>query len=457
VKQALAAFLFLSLLTCAGAQDNCIARGKQLFSEGEYIQAEAALKACVAAQKTPDGNAYISLAGVQMVLGKFAEAETNFKTALRALPPKSPYIAYVNSLLGDIAMRKPDLKEAAFFYSAALRAEPGNINALVGRGITEEKAGRTEEAAEYYRRALAVDFTNIVARERLIAMEPDILKYDELLAMLKERNITDPSSPGFSPEDEALLRKMIQAEKDSGIEYLASKYHGRIPDGFIVERDRGKIYVRKMLTRTGYQELINQLSRDAKQFFLAKDILPGNIFKLKDFDGNEVFNDEGNLTDAGLAVYTKGLYGQKAYVQPGELLPRTQKEIDDLVKLYLRQGYSEISTPEFLHLMRHTQCSEQTLVKDAQVRVININNRQKRIFVVSDPKREDAPAILPWQYVLEFRREYNSSGSGTPVTSSSAFGLGGGVPLKLCKKDGTLSSGSLEEIARSIKSARQAK
>ena len=454
MKQAAAILFFVFFAAVAFAQDDCRARGKQFFNDRDFAKAEEVFKIC-AAKKPANGEAFISLAGVQMVLGKFAEAENNFKAALRALPPKSPYITYVNSLLGDIAMRKPNLEEAASFYSAALKAEPGNINALVGMGIIAQQAGRAEEAADFYRLALAVDFTNIVARERLIAMEPDILTYEEVLTMLKERNIIDPSLQGFSRDDENLLRKMILAEKENSIEYLASKYGGRIPDGFIVERDSGKIYVRKMLTRTGYQDLITWLSRDAKQFFLSKDILPGDVFKLKDFDDKSVFDEEGNLTDAGLAVYTKGLYGQKAYVLPGELNPRTQVEIDNLVKTWLKQGYSEITTSEFLYLMRHTQCSEQTLIKHVQVRVINIDSRQKRIFVVSDPRRQDVPAILPWIYVSEYRQERSSAAKGNPVVSRAAFGLGGGVDVKLCNKDGSLAKDTLEELARNVRSTKK--
>jgi tetratricopeptide (TPR) repeat protein len=433
-------FAFLLLLIILAplsfAQPDCLAYGKELFSEKEYVLAEESLKTCLSERKG-DGDVLISLAGIQMVLGKFTEAENNFKAAARILGPQSPYVAYVNSRLGDIEMRKPNLLDAAFFYDAALKAEPANINALVGKGIIEEKFGRTREAVNLFKKALAVDFTNVVARERLIAMEPDILTYEEVLTSLKERNVVDPAADTFLPEDENMLRKMITAEKDNGITYLSNKYRGRIPAGFVVERDPGKIYVRKMLTLTGYNELIRQISADAKQFFLSKNILPGDIFELKDYDGKMVFDEKGSLTDEGLIVYSKGLQGAKAYVLPGEILPSTQKEIDSLAKLYLRRGHTEISMPEFLHLMRHSRCSEQTLIKDLKVKVINIDSRNKRVFVVSDP-REVEPFILPYQYVMDFRRSYNESKKNSAPVYSSAFGLGGGQDVKLCTKDGVL-------------------
>jgi tetratricopeptide (TPR) repeat protein len=431
----------------AFAQKNCLEHSKELFNDKDYAPAEDILKACLR-QRPGNTDVLISLGGVQMILGKFNDAENNFKAAARGLEPKSPYIAYVNSRLGDIAMRKPDLKAAAFFYDAALKAESANINALVGKGVIEEKLGRTEEAVASFKKALAVDFTNIVARERLIAMEPDILSYEEVLAVMRERNIIDPAAEKFTDEEEDLLRKMIQAEKDKGIEYLASKFNGKIPTGFIVERDAGKVYVRKMLTLTGYNELLSRLSGDARDFFLAKNIQPGQVFELKDFDGKMVFDETGLLTDEGLAVYTKGLRGFKAYILPGELLTSTQKEIDAMAQYYSKKGYKEISMHEFHYLLRHTQCTEETLVKDVGMRVLNISADIMRVFVVA--VGEKIPDILPWGYVLDYRqRDYESKqNGGTPVQSKSPFGLGGGVELKLCGKDGKLLGDSLQDLAR---------
>jgi tetratricopeptide (TPR) repeat protein len=340
-------------------------------------------------------------------------------------------------------MRKPDIKEAAFYYDAALRAQPANINSLVGKGITEEKSGRIDEAVSFYRRALAVDFTNIVARERLIALEPDILTYDEQLASMKERNIIDPAAKYFTEEEKTLLTKMLTAEKNNAIEYLSSQYGGNIPKGFIVERDSGKIYVRKMFTLLGYEDLIKHLSRAAKQFFLSKNILPGDIFKLKNFDGKLLFDDKGDRTDEGMDADTKGLSGITAYVKPGELLPSTKTEIDALIKQYQKQGYSEISTPEFLWLLRYTQCSEETLVKDLKVKVINISAAVKRIFVLSDSKRTPplpSPFGLPYYYVSKERQNRNKPEPDAPVYNCT-LGDCSKEP-KLCTKDGKLTSGA---------------
>jgi tetratricopeptide (TPR) repeat protein len=449
VKKLFLAVIYLCLCINAAAEETaCLNSGKELFNEREYAQAEEIFKNCLK-QNPSDINVLLSLGGAQIVLGKFSEAAPHLLRARQLMGNSSPYIAYVNSLLGDIAMRKPDIKEAAFYYDAALRVQPANINSLVGKGITEEKFGRITEATSFYRRALAVDFTNIVARERLVALEPDILDYEEILASMKERNIIDPAAKYFTDEEKALLTKMLTAERNSAIEYLSAKYNGKIPSGFLVERDSGKIYVRKMFTTLGYEDLVKHLSRDAKQFFINKNILPSDIFNLKNFDGKPVFDDKGNLTDEGMDVYTKGLGGIIAYIKPGEPLPATLQEVDILAKRYQKQGYSEISTPEFLWLMRHTQCSEETLIKDMRVKVINISAAIKRVFVVSTG--EVIPDIIPYQYIDYMRKNKTEKEDSNAPVYSCTFG-DCSKEVKLCLKDGTMTSrANLETLAREFR------
>ena len=187
--------------------DACLARSKEHFNEKEYTQAEKTLIKCLKADPK-NSDALISLAGVEMILGKFNNAEQSLNRSLTPLEKKSPYRAYIYSRMGDIYMRRANLKEAQKYYQAALKYEPANINALVGTGICEEKAGNLKKAVDYYKKALAVDFTNIVSRERLIALEPDILTDEELLRTMKERNIIDPVAQNFSAEDKETLKKI---------------------------------------------------------------------------------------------------------------------------------------------------------------------------------------------------------------------------------------------------------
>lgn len=435
---------FMSLPVYATNIDSCLAKSKELFNEDDknhdkthtnMHQAKRTLYTCL--KMDPDNtDALISLAGVEMVLGNFKEAKSNFQRALQLLPEKSPYKAYIYSRLGDIAMHIPDLKEAQTNYLTALKYEPANINSLVGAGVCAEKTGRIDTAADYYKKALAVDFTNIVARERLIALEPDILTGDELLRTMKERNIIDPAAKTFSDEDKKLLSKMIKAEKSNGIEYLSKKFGGRIPNGFTVERDSNKVYVRKMLTLTGYNELIAKLSRDAKQKLIDDGVSAADLFKLYDANKKPIFNDQGNLTDEGLIAFTKMLQGEKSYFRPGEKLPPSNKEIERKVQQILSHNYSEILPNEYAWLLTKTRCSEKTMKDRLKVVYLDIGNNKKRYFVFSHPQAMP-PYNLPYLYIQDYRAQKQALKSDAPVYSN-AFGLGNGLPEKLCDVNGNL-------------------
>lgn len=419
--------------------DACLAKSKEHFNEKEYSQAERTLLKCLKADPN-NSDALISLAGIEMILGKFNNAEQSFKRALSRLDQKSPYRAYVYSRMGDIYMRRANLKEAEKYYQAALKYEPANINALVGAGICREKSGDLKRAVEYYKKALAVDFTNIVARERLIALEPDILTPDELLRTMKERNIIDPAAQTFTEEDKDTLNKIITAEKGSGIEYLSQKYRGKIPNGFIVERDSNKVYVRKMLTITGYNELIRQLSSDAKNFLINKGVTPAQLFKARDAAGKDIFNNAGNLTDEGLAAFTKMLRGEKSYYLPGERLPATQKEIENQIKALLAQGYYEVSPSDFIYLLDETQCKEDVLHAKFRSRAIDVGNGKRRFFLSTNDAISMAACGLPYSHlyiaVQDYHAKRKANKNNAPVYSNP-FGLGNGLKLRLCTKDGT--------------------
>lgn len=419
--------------------DACLAKSKEHFNEKEYSQAERTLIKCLKADPK-NSDALISLAGVEMILGKFNNAEQNFKRSLTLLEQKSPYRAYIYSRMGDIYMRRANLKEAQKYYQAALKYEPANINALVGAGICEEKSGNLKKAVDYYKKALAVDFTNIVSRERLIALEPDILTDDELLRTMKERNIIDPAAQNFSAEDKETLSKIITAEKGSGIEYLSQKYKGKIPSGFIVERDSNKVYVRKMLTITGYNELIRQLSSDAKNFLINKGVTPAQLFKARDASGNDIFNNAGNLTDAGLTAFTKMLRGEKSYYLPGEKLPATQKEIENKIKALFAKGYYEVSPTDFVYLLDVTRCKEEVLHDVFKSTAVDIGGGKRRFFLsTSDAITKKAPPLTYghlYIIVQDYHAQRKAARSNAPVYSNQ-FGLGNGMKLVLCTSDGS--------------------
>lgn len=417
------------------AQDiqKCLNKGKEFFEQKEYAYAQQTLETCLKTE--PDNtDILVSLGGICMKQNNFNQALLYFKEALKNMNKQSPYVAYVYARMGDCYTHNKDFAKAAVYYEASLKFEPANINSLVGKGVCEEQAGNYLSAADYFKRALAVDFTNIVARRRLIALEPQILSPEEILNTMKERNILDPQAETYSEEDLLLLKKMLKAEKDRAIKYLKEKYDDKIPSGLIVERYPGKIYARKMLSYSGYKDLIFLLSQDAIDFFIKQGVYKSEILKLRDFNGNNIFNEKGLLTDEGLTAYNLSLNGQKAYLLPSEPLPAGVKKADMLVKQLVSQGYEEISLSEYAYLMENTRCNESTLVNNLGMKIVPVSKEKRRFLIVTPPnilKLKETP-----YYIVQEKRKRKETSSGVPVYATT-FGTGA-QKAYLCNEDGTL-------------------
>ena len=75
-------------------------------------------------------------------------------------------------------------------------------------------------ASEAYRSALAVEPLNLVARKRLINLEPDYLTDDEILDALKQRYAIAPEKKELTDEDRKLFAQIHRAEQLKGVVYL---------------------------------------------------------------------------------------------------------------------------------------------------------------------------------------------------------------------------------------------
>ena len=414
---------------------SCLDEGRKLFNSKDYVAAEHALEKCSKAERQ-NPNIQISLASVKLSLAKYDEANKYFNTALKIMTPQSPYYAYIYSSLGDIAMQKKQIKQAMSYYRDALKYEPENINALIGYGLTLEKMGQKELAIANYKKALEIDFANLPARENLIRLEPDCLNDKEKLQALKERNIIAPEAQIFTDEDIDTLKKILKAERGSGIAYLSLKFGNVLPSGAIFESNPNTFYARKMLTLSGYQLLIDKLSSDAKEFFLSKSISASDLFLLKDFNGNPIFDKKGLLTEEGLVSYNKSLKGQKAYLLPTEKIPADKAKTDARIKEYLAQGYEEVTRLEFQYVEQETLCSEETLVKRLRCRTFGEGN-DKHYFVLS---KEDTlpPYSVPYMFVLEYRELYGKRSQNTAPVYKDTFGEKQRVMSALCDKNGNM-------------------
>ncbi len=113
----------------------------------------------------------------------------------RAQPQIPPQVA-----AGYAAYRAGDMDAARAAYSAALRDEPGNRDALLGLASVEARTGRPERAAQLYRRVLVDDPRNPYAEAGLVALRG---------------SAADPTT------SESRLKNLISADPDAQVLYLS--------------------------------------------------------------------------------------------------------------------------------------------------------------------------------------------------------------------------------------------
>ena len=163
---------------------------KEQFAKAQYPQAAQSFKQCLVLDEQ-NVDAHLSLAGVLLTQEQLTEAQQHFELALKNMTRTSPYWSYTYSMLGDIALRRKQHKEALNMYQNSLQYNPANVNSLIGKGVVLEFDGNQQGAAQAYQSALAVEPLNIIARQRLINLEPEYLTDEEILTALKLAGFSD--------------------------------------------------------------------------------------------------------------------------------------------------------------------------------------------------------------------------------------------------------------------------
>jgi predicted O-linked N-acetylglucosamine transferase (SPINDLY family) len=141
--------------------------------------------------------------------GDLAEAERLYRIVL--LAPLAPAIASFN--LGLLCMGQGRLVEAADAFRRAIAIEPGMVNAIINLGTTQLALGRPEEAVESYRRALSIQPENPMALGNLGKALQDLKRLDEAAAAYHAALALQPDNAEVLLNlGAALLERRIWAE-----------------------------------------------------------------------------------------------------------------------------------------------------------------------------------------------------------------------------------------------------
>ena len=414
---------------------SCLESGKKAFAAKSYLQAQDTFTRCL--KLDPNNvDAHLSLAGVLLTQDDLDGAEKHFNAALRQMKRTSPYWSYTYSMLGDIALKRQQNDTALTMYTKSLEYNAANVNSLVGKGVITEYQGDKQGAAEYYRSALAVEPLNLIARKRLINLEPDYLTDDEILTALKQRYAVEPNATELTDENRTLFAKIHQAEQRGGLGYLKNKYP-RVPQEYVVTLNKDTDFARDMLTLDGYNALNKSIGQDAIAVFQKLGVPIKDVFYLRNMKGEKIFTPQSTLTDSGFYVYTEALQGRKAFLLPNEDVPPSQAflaQVASRIQQLKNAGYVEISRSDFKMIQNQTKCSENTLVTKLGVYVLNVTKNDRRYFVLArqtaDPKKG-----VPYYYLMASRAKRNPNikvPSNSLVESYAFYGY------TICLEDGDL-------------------
>lgn len=129
------------------------------------------------------------------------------------------------------------------------------------------------------------------------------------LAEMWQRGLIPSDSQSFTPQDEELLAKIHQAETAGAVRLLKARgAYG----GFVVElkTSEGR---RQRLTKAGYERWRVLRTQDALAFFQSRDIGVRDALRLKDLDGNPLFDKDAMLTPQGQTVYNLAIANLEAH------------------------------------------------------------------------------------------------------------------------------------------------
>ena len=382
--------LFSLLLLCASAPAwpqqtqlaACLEQGKKEFASRDYSRAGATFQRCLTMDSTNE-ETLLSLGGVALTQDNLTKAKTYFLRALQNMRRVSPYYSYTYSMLGDIAFKQQKNKEALSYYERSLEYNRANVNSLVGKAVITEDMGDKKTAAKLYQTALAVEPLNVVARRRLIALEPVYFSDQEMLAALKQRYAVLPDKTTLSQTDRDLFNRIHAAEQRGGVEYLKGKYKV-LPSDFIVTLFKGTGFERDVLTISGYNAMRKQVGQDAVSVFQKMGVRTQDVFDLRDTKGNKIFLSDSTLTDSGMYVYNEALQGRKAFLLPSEEVPPSQEDLNKraaVIQDLYQSGYTEISRAELAFVKQQTDCSEDTMRQHMGLYVLPLSKTDKRYFI----------------------------------------------------------------------------
>lgn len=413
------------------AAAECLLKFKEAVLKDTPDSALARSGACLKLSPSDPGLA-AERAPLLVRLGKYEDGVKEYERAAALYGGNAAMAAFCRIKSAETWLKLGDRGKAIDQYRLALASNPRDLNALKGLASALEARSDLGGALETYTAILMLDPSNDRVRARKEEIKAGLLTGGQILEELRLRQAVDPAKTAPQPEDIKLFRAIKSAETGGAVDYLK----GKAPSAKgMTARRESREGPRLMLTGAGYKAYIFHATRDALKFFEAQGIGLREIFKLRDLAGNPVFDPAGRLTPEGDEARRKAAAGEKTWLLPYEPVPQSPQAVKTVREMEeaKKNGYAEIEEPEYLWLLRATDCPE-NVMQDSPIKLLILNDGVRRRYMLcwfeTGLCMNGVNNKLP-SYIAKYRN--GDTEISDAKTSTAFFGAGGIKKRRFCE------------------------
>lgn len=429
-----------SMATAKKAKENkgeeavaCMKKFNEEAEKEDFIAAAATGRRC---RKIDNRNLELAskLADVLVNAGEYEEAIDEYERAQKLTGNEHAKHARLCIKEAETLIRLEDRSAADQKYRMAAAAAPFDEKILLEVADYFLAQSMYKEALHYFSLVIQISPNNREAIINADKLKVDLMSDEEILEELKTRGAVNQRTTVdmLSEEHLRLHRNIRAAEANGAVEVVRGKFPGR-PGLYYEDSENG---LKFRLTMQGYNAYARTVSRDALKFFEKKGINLREIFKLRDTNGDLIFDKNGQITPEGINAWSEAAStGKITWIFSYQPVPGSRKQIKasrEITSL-VKEGYREISEAEYFWLLKATNCPDHVLKGD-QVKLKEINDGAMTHYLLCyiensgcmNPINKGLPS-----YIKRYRNGDTSVSSGK---STSFFGTGGVKQYRFCEE-----------------------
>lgn len=374
-------------------------------------------------------------------LGRYEEGVKEYERAAALYGEKNSAAALCRVKAAETWIKLGKHDKALAQYRLALKTDPRDMNALKGLAAALEARSDFSGAIETYDAILKLEPGNEKARVRKEELRSGALTSAQILEELKLRQAVDQKKTSLQPEDIKLFKAIKAAEISGAVDYLKKK--AKSYRSLVLERHTPE-GTKLVLTGGGYKAYTFHATREAVKFFEGQGIGLREIFTLRTLEGAPAFDAGGRLTPEGEELWRRSSPGTKNWLlvyEPVPASPQAQQANKEIAEAE-KNGYREISEPEYLWLLRATDCPEDVMqAPPVSLKKISDGARVRYLlcYIPNALCMNGTNDKLP-PYIETYRSGDDSISDAK--ASTSFFGTGGVKKHRFCEK-GRIWDGSI--------------